>query len=61
MTDLMQVIAELTNECFFAAWAGQEPSIGRQRVEGSGKRFESLRLGNAFSQEQFSTKRRRNA
>src|ERR1035437_2915518 len=33
MTDQMQVIAELTNEGFFAAWAGQEPSIGGQRVE----------------------------
>ena len=35
MTDLMQVIAELTNECFFAAWASQEPSIGRQKIEGA--------------------------
>ena len=35
MTDLMQVIAELTNECVFAAWAGQEPSIGGQRIEGA--------------------------
>jgi hypothetical protein len=31
----MQVIAESTNERFFAAWARREPSIGRQRIEGA--------------------------
>jgi hypothetical protein len=31
VTDLMQIIAELTNECFFSARAGQESSIGRQK------------------------------
>jgi len=41
--------------------AMSRPLDQRRRVEGSGKRFESFRLGNAFSQEQFSTKRRRNA
>jgi hypothetical protein len=35
VTDLMQVIAELTNECFFRARTGQEPSIGRQRIQGT--------------------------
>jgi hypothetical protein len=35
VADLMQVIAELTNECLFGAWAGQEPSIGRQRIQGT--------------------------
>jgi hypothetical protein len=35
VTDLMQVIAELTNECFFAARTGQEPSIGRQGIKGT--------------------------
>ena len=35
VTDLMQVIAELTKECFFAARTGQEPSIGRQRIKGT--------------------------
>src|SRR6266704_2066701 len=29
----MQVIPELTNECFFGAWAEQETSIGRQRIQ----------------------------
>ena len=29
VADLMQVIPELTNECFFAARTGQKPSIGR--------------------------------
>src|ERR1700741_1141346 len=33
VADLMQVIAELTNECFFGARAGQETSIGRQRIQ----------------------------
>ena len=33
MTDLMQVIAELTDECFFRARTGQESSIGRQRIK----------------------------
>jgi hypothetical protein len=35
VADLMQVIAELTNECFFSARTGQEPSIGRQRIKGT--------------------------
>src|SRR5271165_3383818 len=35
VTDLMQVIAELTNECFFAARTGQEPSIGGQGIKGT--------------------------
>ena len=35
VTDLMQVIAELTNECFFAARTGQEPAIGRQGIKGT--------------------------
>src|SRR6267142_339096 len=35
VTDLMQVIAELTNECFFSARTGQEPLIGRQRIQGT--------------------------
>src|SRR5256885_9918844 len=29
----MQVIAELTDECFFLARTGQESSIGRQRIK----------------------------
>ena len=33
VTDLVQVIAELTDECFFRARTGQEPSIGRQRIK----------------------------
>ena len=35
MADLMQVITELTNDCFFTAWTGEEHAIGRQRVEGA--------------------------
>src|SRR5437899_5298323 len=35
LTDLMQVIGELTNECLFAARTGQEPSIGRQGIKGT--------------------------
>jgi hypothetical protein len=35
MADLMQVITELTNQRFFAAWTGQEPSIRRQRIQGT--------------------------
>ena len=31
----MQVITKLTNERIFAAWTRQEPSIGRQRIEGA--------------------------
>ena len=41
VADLMQVITELTNECFFAARTGQEPSIGRQRIKGT-KESEAL-------------------
>jgi hypothetical protein len=33
VADLMQVIAELTDECFFGARTDQEPSIGRQRIK----------------------------
>ena len=29
VANLMQVIAKLTNECFFGAWTGQETSIRR--------------------------------
>ena len=32
VADLMQVIAELTNECLFGSRTCQEPSIGRQRI-----------------------------
>ena len=32
VADLMQVITELTNECFFGARARQKLSIGRQRI-----------------------------
>jgi hypothetical protein len=35
VTGLMQVIADLTNECFFSARTGQEPFIGRQRIQGT--------------------------
>jgi hypothetical protein len=35
MADLMQVITQLTDERFFGAGAGQEPSIGRQRIKGT--------------------------
>ena len=35
MADLMQVIAQLTNQGLFPACAGQEPSIGRQRIQGT--------------------------
>ena len=35
VAELMQVITELTNERFFGAGAGQEPSIGRQRIRGT--------------------------
>ena len=41
VTHLVQVVAELTNERFFGAWTGQEPSIGRQRIEGA-KESEAL-------------------
>jgi len=33
VADLMQVIAELTNECLFGARTGQKPSIGRQWIK----------------------------
>ena len=32
VTHLVQVVAELANERLFGKWAGQEPSIGRQRT-----------------------------
>ena len=35
MADLMQVIAELTNERFFGARRAREPSIGGQRIKGA--------------------------
>ncbi len=41
VTDLVQVIAELTNERFFGERASQEPSIGGQRIEGA-KESEAL-------------------
>jgi hypothetical protein len=33
MTDLMQVITQVVKERVFGAWAGQEPSIGGQRIQ----------------------------
>ena len=41
VTHLVQVVAELTNECIFGERACQEPSIGRQRIEGA-KESETL-------------------
>jgi hypothetical protein len=41
MTDLMQVITQLTNQGFFAAWTGQEFSIRRYRIQGT-KECETL-------------------
>jgi hypothetical protein len=41
MADLMQVIAELTNERFFGAETGEEASIHRQRIKGT-KESEAL-------------------
>ena len=41
MADLMQVITKLTNERIFAARTGQQPSIGRQRIQGT-KESEAL-------------------
>ncbi len=41
MADLMQVITKATNERFFGARTGQEPSIGRQRIKGT-KESEAL-------------------
>jgi hypothetical protein len=35
VTDQMQVIAELHNESYFASWTSQQPTIGRQRIDGS--------------------------
>src|SRR6516164_9875469 len=35
IADQMQVITKLTNQGFFAAGAGQEPSISRQRIQGT--------------------------
>ena len=35
MADLVQVIAELTDERFFGERAGQEPPVARQRIEGT--------------------------
>jgi hypothetical protein len=44
-----------------ASWEHSKPLAQRRSVEGSGTRFESLSVGVASSQEQCSTKRRRNA
>ena len=33
VTDLMQVIAELNQDSYFASGTGQKPSIGRQRIQ----------------------------
>src|ERR1700674_4376882 len=41
IAELVQVVAELTNERFFGERAGQEPSISRQRIEGT-KESEAL-------------------
>ena len=41
MADLVEVVAELTNERFFGERASQEPSVGRQRIEGT-KESEAL-------------------
>ena len=35
VTDQMQVIAELNNDSYFASWTCQQPTIGRQRIEGA--------------------------
>jgi len=35
VADLMQMIAELTNECFFSARTSQEPPIARQWIQGT--------------------------
>ena len=35
MTHLMQVVAKSTNQRLFGEWAGQEVSIGGQRIEGA--------------------------
>ncbi len=45
MTDLMQVIAELTNECLFRTRTGQKPSIDRQRI----KRTKELEASDEFT------------
>ena len=47
MADLMQIIAELTNERLFRAWTGQKPSIGRQRI----KRTKELEASDEFTHE----------
>jgi len=41
MADLVEVVAELTNERFFCERASQEPSVSRQRIEGT-KEAEAL-------------------
>ena len=35
ITDLMQVIAKLMQDCFFAVPAGQQSPVGGQRIEGA--------------------------
>jgi hypothetical protein len=41
MADLVEVVAELTNERFFGERASQEPPVSRQRIEGT-KESEAL-------------------
>jgi hypothetical protein len=41
MAGLMQVIAELTNECFFGVGTRQEQTVGGQRIQGA-KKAEAL-------------------
>jgi hypothetical protein len=35
VADLMQVITQLTNQGFFGTWTGHEPSIRRERIQGT--------------------------
>jgi CTP synthase (UTP-ammonia lyase) len=49
VADLMQVITELTNECLFREWTGQEPSIGRQRI----KRTKETKASEEFTRERI--------
>ena len=35
MTDVMQLITQLTNQGFFDTWTDQESSIRRERVQGT--------------------------
>src|SRR5260370_32788597 len=55
MADLVEVVAELTNERFFGERASQEPSVSRQWIEGTKEseavdcevELRSLQFGNA--------------